>query len=78
MKFLKQILFMTVLVIGLSVTGFGQKNDQKKPPPKDPDRPVVTPKDKPPKNPPSRPKGKPKKPEMGAVLLVGRLGEDAG
>lgn len=60
---LKKLIFSAVMVVGLSVVAFGQKDGQKKPPPKE-NPPVVTPqpdKNRPPQKPPSDDK-KPKKP----------------
>lgn len=60
MKFLKQTLFMAVVIIGLSVGAFAQKDDgQKRPKPKPP---VVVPGEK--KPPKEGSKERPKKPEM--------------
>ena len=75
MKILKQLIFMSVAVVALSLTAFGQKDDQKKPPPKNPDRPVVNPREKPPKNDGPR-DDKPKKPSMDFVLVIERNGEE--
>jgi len=44
MKVLKKIAFMLVMVVGLSLLTFGQKDEQKKPPKGNP--PVVTPANK--------------------------------
>jgi hypothetical protein len=44
MRILKQILFMTLLVIGLSMTAMAQKDDNQNRPKKDP--PVIVPPDK--------------------------------
>jgi hypothetical protein len=56
MKFIKQLIFSSMLVIGLSLAVSAQRDDQKKPP-KDP--PVVTPggPKKPKDNPPPRDSG---------------------
>lgn len=70
MKFLKQLMFTIVAVAALSLAVSAQRDDKKKPPPKNPDRPVVKPGEKPP---PKDKDGdqKPKKPEMAFVLVVG-------
>ncbi|GEM_PF-739478 len=72
MNTLKKTIFTLVAVVGLSLAVSAQRDDQKKPPPKDPDRPVVTPKDKPPKD---QPKGgdKPKKPSFALYLAAKRI-----
>ena len=59
MRVIQKILFTCAMVVGLAMTASAQRDDQKKPPPKDP--PVVTPQ---PKNPPKEnpPPEKPKKP----------------
>lgn len=57
MKLLKQLFFTFAVIAGLSITGFSQKDGDKKPPPKE-KPPVVTPQ---PKNPPPE-QNKPKKP----------------
>ena len=54
---LTTFVFGIALLTGLTLTAFGQKNDQKKPPPKG-DPPVVTPQ---PKHP--HPRETPKKPD---------------
>lgn len=70
MKTLKQILFIFVLAVGLSGSVSAQKDDQKRPPPKEP-APKVNPRDEkpPPKNTP-REGSKPKKPGMAYVMVV--------
>jgi outer membrane biosynthesis protein TonB len=63
MKFLKQFLIMTVVMIGLSMTATAQRdNGNQNRPPKNPDnQPKIEPKEKPkPERPPERP---PKKPQ---------------
>ena len=55
MKFLKQLIYSSMLIVGLSLTASAQKDDQKKPPKENP--PVVTPKDKPRDNRPPRGNG---------------------
>jgi hypothetical protein len=69
MKFLKKILFIFVLLGGLSVASMAQKNDdQKKPPPKNPP-PVINP-GKGNQNPPPKGGGdKPKKPSGAEAVL---------
>jgi hypothetical protein len=52
MKFLRQILFMAIVVIGFSITAMAQKDDDKNRPKKDP--PVIVAPDK------DRPKDRPK------------------
>ena len=65
MKILRHFIFTFVAVIGLTMAVSAQKNDQKKPPPKEGRPPVVTPKDKkPPKDNPRGDRKKPKKPGM--------------
>ncbi len=69
-----------VLVVGLSLTVTAQRGGgDKKPPPKDPDRPVVVPRDKPPRGgdkpkPDNRDRdnrGRPQRPdEMSYVIFV--------
>lgn len=71
MKILRQIIFTSIAVIGLSMAVFAQKDGPKKPPPKDPDRPVVNPREKPPKNDGPR-DDRPKKPSMDFVLIIDR------
>jgi hypothetical protein len=70
MKTLKQLIFGLVMVVGLSLTAFAQKDDQKKPPPKEGRPPKVEPQEKPP---PRNPRGgdKPKKPgrEFGRLFI---------
>lgn len=56
MNIIKKTAFLFILLTGLSVGAYAQK-DPKKPPPPKPDRPVVVPKPK------DNPKDKPKKPE---------------
>lgn len=70
MRVVKQILFTLAMVVGLSLAVFAQKDDQKKPPPKD-NPPVVNPGDKrPPRdNPPKNDPNKPKKP--GFAIEIG-------
>jgi len=66
MKLIKKLLFMFVLVAGLSVGAMAQKGDPPRRPPKDPP-PVINPRgEKPPKE---NPKGgdKPKKPGLAAI-----------
>lgn len=58
MKILRETFLTCLMVAGLSVAVFAQKNDPKKPPPK-PSPPVVNPQ---PKNPPPKENDKPKKP----------------
>lgn len=68
MKFLQKIIFLTGVMIGLSLSAYAQRDDPKKPPPKE-KPPVVTPQ---PKNPPPKEDSrKPKKPEFAAAALSG-------
>jgi hypothetical protein len=68
MKFIKRILFVFVLVGGLSVASMAQKGGGgQKPPPKG-NTPVVVPREKPPKENPPRGGDKPKKPGMDAMI----------
>jgi hypothetical protein len=71
MNSLKQILFTFAMVIGLSVGVMAQKDDQKRPPPKEGRPPKVNPRDEkpPPKNTPREDK-KPKKPGMAYVIVM--------
>ena len=70
MKFFQQKLFLLGLTVGLSMAVFGQREDPKKPPPKE-RPPVVTPQ---PKNPPPKeePK-KPKKPDFAAAVVFAAI-----
>jgi hypothetical protein len=64
----KKLLFIFVVVGGLSVASMAQKDDRQKPPPKDGKPPVINPREKPP--PQNPPKGeKPKKPGESEALL---------
>lgn len=64
----RHLIVSTALLAALSTGVFAQKNDdQKKPPPKDPNGPVVVPKEKPPKESPT-PKP-PKKPGSGYAVI---------
>lgn len=67
MKVIKQILIGFVLIVGMSIAAFAQKDDQKKPPPKG-NPPVVTPREKPPRENPPKGEDRPKKPGMAFVL----------
>jgi hypothetical protein len=69
MKILKQILFMTLVVIGLSMTTMAQRNNNQNRPPKDP--PTIPAPDK--NRPPDRPRdnnnnNRPKKPQDAIFL----------
>ncbi len=55
MKVLQKILFTFVFVLGLSLTALAQKDDTKKPPPKEVP-PVVNPQPKPPPKPTPTPR----------------------
>ena len=69
MKTLKQILFIFVMVVGLSGAALAQK-DQKRPPKKEP-APKVNPReDKPPPKNSPREGNRPKKPGMAYVLVM--------
>ena len=74
MKVLKQILFMTIVVIGFSMTAMAQKqdDDKKNRPPKDPPQIVAPDKDKPKDNNNDNRNNdnRPKKPES-AVFING-------
>jgi hypothetical protein len=71
MKFVKKILFLLILLVGLSVASMAQKPDdpKKNPPPKNPP-PVINPG----KGNPNPPKGdnKPKKPNGGVAIVLRR------
>lgn len=71
MKFLKQLFITSIVVMGLSMAVFAQKEGPKKPPPKDPDRPKIEPV---PKNTPRD--ERPKKPSMDFVLIIDRTKEE--
>lgn len=66
MRVLRKFLIMCGLVAGLSFAVSAQKPDDKKPPPKGPNPPVINP--APPKNPPPD-SNKPKKPGMAVVMF---------
>ncbi len=83
MNSIKQFLFVVIAVVGLSLAVSAQRgNDQKKPPPKPEDRPVVVPREKPPRGnerPENRDRdrdrdqdnrGRPQRPEMSYVIFV--------
>lgn len=76
MRILKQFLFITLVMAGLSLAVSAQRQDPKKPPPKGPDRPVVRPGDKPPKEKPPPPRDRDKRPqkpdEMSFVIVLDR------
>jgi hypothetical protein len=72
MKLVKQLMFTIVLAAGLSVSAMAQKDDQKKPPPKGGNTPVINPREKPPKDPPKDDK-KPKKPGMAFAVKPGQI-----
>lgn len=62
MKFIRQFLFMLMLVTGMSVAAMAQRDgDKQKPPPKG-NPPVVVPREKPPRDNPPKGGDKPKKP----------------
>ena len=71
MKFLKQILFMTLLVVGLSMTAMAQKDNNQNRPPKNP--PTIPAPDKKPPKPPdnnNNNNNRPKKPQD-AIFVSG-------
>jgi len=73
MKVIQKIFFALTLMMGLSLAVSAQKEDPKKPPPKE-KPPVVTPQPKP--KPPARGNpapDKPKKPDHESGLLVRRI-----
>ena len=76
MKVLKQILFMTIVVIGLSMTAMAQKqdDDKKNRPPKDPPQIVAPDKDKPKdnNNDNRNDNNRPKKPESSVFINENR------
>ena len=69
MKILKQILMMSLLVVGLSMTAMAQKNDDQNRPPKQ-DPPKINPGEKPPKPNPPKNEDRPKKPQ-GIIFVSG-------
>lgn len=72
MKILKNLLFALFITVGASVAVFAQRDQDKKPPPKD-KPPVVKPGDK--DRPKDKPPDKPKKPEYEAFASgeIGRI-----
>jgi hypothetical protein len=74
MKILKQLIFMSLVMIGLSMTAMAQRQDDKKnPPPKqDPPKIVVPDKDRPPDKPKddNNNSNRPKKPQD-AIFVSG-------
>lgn len=79
MKTLKQILFIMIFVIGVSISASAQKNDndQKTPPKRDPPKIDVTPKKDPPKEKPRENDrnndNRGRKPEMVFVSIAGEI-----
>jgi hypothetical protein len=74
MRNLREIIFMFVMVVGLSLSVSAQKDDQKRPP-KDP-APKVNPGEKPPRgNPPPK---DPKKPGMEMYLAAAKREDNLG
>ena len=70
MKFVKQFLFMLLLVTGLSVAAMAQRDgDRQKPPPPKGTPPVVVPREKPPRENPPKGDDKHKKPGGFEALL---------
>ncbi len=70
MRVVRNILLMFGMVVGLTLSASAQKSDDKKPPPKNPNPPVINP--APPKNPPDNGKGKKKPGGYDAVILKTR------
>lgn len=72
MKALRQLIFIFVAIIGLSLAISAQKNGPKKPPPKE-KPPVINPGDKkPPRDNPPRDGKKGKKPGMALMFVANR------
>jgi hypothetical protein len=70
MKRFNQIIFTLAMVIGMTLSVSAQKDDQKRPPPKDnPPKIDVPPKNRPPRGNPPKGDDKPKKPEMSFYLV---------
>lgn len=67
MKTLRHLISAFVAVIGLSMAVSAQKDDQKKPPIKEPP-PVINPGEKPPREKPPKGEDKPKKPSIAFVF----------
>ncbi|MEO8649008.1 MAG: hypothetical protein ABI539_07570 [Acidobacteriota bacterium] len=77
MKSLRQLLFTLFMVAGLAMAVSAQKDDQKKPPPKEGRPPVVTPADKnKPKDPPPKGNDRPKKPETSWTFAYAKTESD--
>ncbi len=68
MKSLRQIIFTSMMVIGLAFSVSAQKGDDQKKPPKG-NPPVIRPGDKPPRGNPPKGDDKPKKPGMSLYLV---------